>query len=212
MTIVTTLSSFIILISTQFIDSTEALFITEIAVTGESTSAFVFPATLEEILNRMNTNENELIQILDSGYSLQNIEQGSLILEQINATENIFALIQSDYQLLEIYYTEVMNKFPEDKAYQFVIEDYEEGSNILHKSNQLMLRKTTLIDAIQSQILELEQKLKEETKMEDSVVEIPIQENTPEQAETELEQEQSVVETEVMEPIEVNTTEELVVK
>lgn len=170
----TTLFSTTVLLSAHMVGGTEAIFVSEVEGIGELNSAFVFPATIEEIVNRMNEN-NKLIHSVLNISDISSVEEGQLLIEQINDLNTIYDSIQSDFQLIEDYYSEVNEKYSGEEVYSFVIEGYEEASLTLDNTEQLFEMKDQIIESILFAIQELQQpEITEETlPTEEPIEQIP---------------------------------------
>lgn len=170
-----TLFSTPILLTAHVVGGTEAMFVSEAGVTGEINSAFVFPATIEEIVNRMN-EDKELIQSVLSDTDISNAEEGQILIEQINSLESIRESIRQDYQLIDKYNTEVIGKYSDEKVYHFVIEGYEKASAILDETERLYASKDLVIESIYLAIQELQQPPEEILTIEEPIPEEVIEE------------------------------------
>lgn len=213
-TLATSLTSFTILMSTQFVDGTEALFVSTVKVTGETTSAFVFPNTTSEILERIK-NQVEVIQdMLNKEYVVKELTDKQVFINQINETDSIVIAIEKDFKVLEGYYTEVREKYGQDSTYQFVVNDYLEAEEVLTQINNLNEQKSLLMNAIDTQVKALQANQQQapkdnqqEYQVEEPQESIP-QESPKEEIPVEEVQEEPVVEEPIEEPAEEVTIQE----
>lgn len=218
-TLATSLTSFTILMSTQFVDGTEALFVSTAKVTGETTSAFVFPNTTSEIIERIKKQIEGVQDILNDEYVVKELSDKQVFINQINETESIVIAIEKDFRLLESYYIEVKEKYGQDSTYQFVVDDYLEAEEVLKQIANIDEQKSLLMNSIDTQVNVLQANQQEEEQVpkdnqqeSQPQVEEPQESISQESPKEEIPVEEVQEETVVEEPIEEEPVEEVIIQ